>query len=175
MIKFNRAFAMPNKWTFKIKPIKRLLDRYVGNGIDWIDPFAGNNSPAKITNDYNPKTKAVYHMEAVDFIKTLNGEFKGCIFDPPYSYRQVTEHYKLLGKKATRYDTSSQFYNRVLNPLSNLIRPGGFCLSFGWNSGGMGKHRGFKIIEILLVNHGAHHNDTIVTIEKKIQTSIKGD
>jgi len=30
----------------------------------------------------------------------------------------------------------------------------------------MGKNRGFEIVEILLVAHGGHHNDTIVTVEK---------
>lgn len=29
---------------------------------------------------------------------------------------------------------------------------------------------GFEIIEILLVAHGLHHNDTIVTVERKIQS-----
>ena len=46
---------------------------------------------------------------------------------------------------------------------------GGFCISFGWNSNGMGKNRGFEIVEILLVAHGGHHNDTIVTVEKRIK------
>ena len=33
----------------------------------------------------------------------------------------------------------------------------------------MGKNRGFEIVEILLVAHGGHHNDTICTVEKKIE------
>ena len=36
-----RVWAMPNKWTFQIKPIKGLLDKYVSDGKGWIDPFAG--------------------------------------------------------------------------------------------------------------------------------------
>lgn len=36
-----------------------------------------------------------------------------------------------------------------------------------WNSGGFGKNLGFEMIEILLVPHGGHHNDTIVTVERK--------
>jgi len=39
-------------------------------------------------------------------------------------------------------------------------------ISFGWNSGGIGKTNGFEILEILLVAHGAH-NDTICTVERK--------
>ncbi len=36
------------------------------------------------------------------------------------------------------------------------------------NSMGMGKNRGFEIQRILLVPHGGNHNDTIVTVEKKL-------
>lgn len=32
----------------------------------------------------------------------------------------------------------------------------------------MGLKRGFEIVEILLVAHGSNHNDTIVTVEKKV-------
>ena len=43
---------MPNKWTFTIKPIKELLKRYVHKPIhEWIDPFAGENSPAGVQVD----------------------------------------------------------------------------------------------------------------------------
>ena len=49
-MKINRVWAMPNKWTFKIKPIEDLLFRYNVNS-GWVDPFAGMNSPAEFTND----------------------------------------------------------------------------------------------------------------------------
>ena len=42
-------------------------------------------------------------------------------------------------------------------------------MTFGWNSGGIGKTKGFEIVEILMVAHGGWHNDTIVTIEKKVK------
>lgn len=168
----NRKWAMPSMATFTIKPIAELLKRYeVGYG--WVDPYAGNNSPAGWTNDHNPETKAQYHMEALEFVESIGNEkITGALFDPPYSNRQVSEHYRVIGKKATQLDTSTQFYTRVLNPLSELIKIGGLCISFGWNSNGMGKKRGFEIIEILLVAHGGHHNDTIVTVERKIQSKL---
>lgn len=167
-IKMHWARAMPSKDTFTIKPIKELLERY-NVGSNWIDPFAGDNSPAGITNDHNPEKNAIYHLEAEEFVKMYPDEqFDGGLFDPPYSYRQVSEHYKVLNKKATQLDTSTRFYNRVLNPLANVIKTGGYNIHFGWNSNAMGKNRGFEIIEILLVAHGGHHNDTIVTVERKL-------
>ena len=169
-----RKWAMPSYATFTIKPIAELLNRYIGNGINWIDPFAGDNSPVQITNDHNPERESEYHLEALEFvekIKELTGieQFDGALFDPPYSYRQVSEHYKVIGKKATQLDTSTNFYNRVLNPLAKIIKVGGYCISFGWNTNAIGKNRGFEIIEILIVAHGGHHNDTLVTVEKKIK------
>jgi hypothetical protein len=77
-IAFNREFAMPSAWTFTILPIKKLLDRYVGNGKGWVDPFAGNNSPAEITNDMNPERKATHHMEATEFCMTSKDSLTEC-------------------------------------------------------------------------------------------------
>lgn len=54
-----------------------------------------------------------------------------------------------------------------MDEIARIVAPGGLVISFGWDSTGMGKGRGFETVEILLVNHGACHNDTIVTVERK--------
>ena len=166
---------MPSAWTFTIKPINELLSRYVGSGKNWIDPFAGDNSPAEYTNDMHPERKARYHMDSEDFCKMITAMYRstdrladGILFDPPYSYRQVSEHYKEIGKKARSIDTSANFYNRVMNASCDIIKPGGYAISFGWNTQGFGKNRGFEQIEILIVAHGGHHNDTLCTVEQKL-------
>lgn len=180
-VKFSRVWAMPSMHTFTIKPIADLLLRYVGtddmftkkNGL-WIDPFSGENSPAQETNDHNPVKPTKHHMEAIDFVDLFNDQsVDGALFDPPYSYRQVSEHYKVIGKKATSQDTSTNFYNRVLNPLANKIKVGGYCISFGWNTNGAGECRGFEQVEIMIVAHGGHHNDTLVTVERKVKHITK--
>ena len=51
--------------------------------------------------------------------------------------------------------------------IARIIKPKGIAICFGWNSMGLGKNRGFKMIEILLVPHGGSKNDTIVTVELK--------
>ena len=166
----NRVWAMPNKWTFTIKPIAELLSRYVGDGKGWIDPFAGMTSPAEFTNDLSPFSPSTYHLEAEQFCKELKGTYKGILFDPPYSYRQISECYKGVGLKASQLDTSNQFYNRVKNAACDKVQ--NYAISFGWSSNGFGKNRGFEIIEILLIAHGEHHNDTIVTVERKVQAVL---
>lgn len=164
---------MPNAWTFTIKPISELLKRYVKDDEEWVDPFAGKFSPAKWTNDGHPDRIARFHLDAYDFAKTceqLTGRpiFDGVLFDPPYSNRQISEHYKELGKKASALDTSARFYSRVKSELASKIKKGGYAISFGWNTVGFGKKNGFEIIEILIVSHGGAKNDTLVTVEIKL-------
>lgn len=167
-IVYTRVWAMPSPWTFTIQPIRALLEKYVGDGKGWIDPFAGKNSPAEIRNDHNLEMPAEYHLEAIDFAKQLTGRYKGVLFDPPYSFRQISEHYKIIGKKASRLDTSSRFYGQVRNALCEKIVQGGIAISFGWNTNGFGKARGFKIIEILSIAHGGNKNDTTAVVEVKL-------
>lgn len=158
---------MPNKNTFLIKPIAGLLERYkVGRG--WIDPFAGWYSNAEITNDLNEKAPTQYHLEAIDFLKQVEGGFIGGLYDPPYSLRQIMECYDGIGHKVDKKWATTKFYSEAKQYLADKIIPGGIVISFGWNSIGMGKNRGFEIIEILLVSHGRLHNDTIVTVERKL-------
>lgn len=167
-MKFNRIWAMPNKWTFKIKPIAKLIYSYVGDGEGWIDPFAGENSPAEITNDLNPVRPAKFHLHAKDFAQTLSGTYKGVLFDPPYSLRQTKECYEGIGYTMSQEDTQV-FPNNIKDLLADKIELGGYAICFGWNSGGFGKNLGFEMVEVLLIPHGGHHYDTIVTVEKKIK------
>lgn len=166
-IAFSRVWAMPSAWTFTIHPIKVILDKYVGDGIGWVDPFAGDNSPAEFTNDHNPERKSESHIEAIAFCHGLNGRYKGVLFDPPYSFTQVKEHYTKLGQKVTKENTSMKFYEGVKTAMCEKIEIGGYAISFGWNTNGFGKGRGFEIIEIMAVAHGGSKNDTFVTVEKK--------
>ena len=162
----NRIWAMSSPWTFSIKPIKNLLDRYISPTQKWCDPFAGKYSPAQIKNDLNGEHE--FCMDALDFLKTRkDGEFDGVLLDPPYSYRQVSEHYKKAGIKVTSWHTSAGYNSALKNEVKRILKPGGFVICFAWNSTGMGKNREFKIIEILLVCHGSYKNDTIVVVEKQ--------
>ena len=169
----NYARAAPNKWTFTIEPIAQLLRNYIpSGGLGWADPFSGMNSPAQYTNDINMEMPTRHHLLADEFCDMLStasdvADLEGVIFDQPYSYRQITECYTKVGLKASQLDTSSNFYNRVMNAICDKIKPGGLAISFGWNTNGFGINRGFHPIEILVVAHGQHHNDTLVVVEKK--------
>ena len=168
----NRFWAMANRWTFQIKPIKDLLDKYVGNGKGWIDPFAGMSTLAEFTNDLNPQMPSTFHLDALEFLGHLEGQYKGILFDPPYSYRQMKECYAAIGMGRITARHATNFYGDLRAEIQDKIMLGGFAISFGWNSIGMGKTHGFEIIEILLVCHGGAHNDTIVTVDRKVTSRM---
>lgn len=166
-ITIKRAFAMPSPYTFSIKPFKELVDKYHDTKKLWIDPFAGFNSPCKESNDLNPDSPAKYHMQAVDFVKRYE-QIDGVLFDPPYSPAQIVRCYKSAGLDVTQETTQNgRLYKEVRDEITKRIKPGGIVMSFGWNSTGFGKKRGFVPIEILICSHGGAHNDTIAVVERK--------
>jgi len=177
-MKINRVWSMPNKNTFSIKPIEKLIKKYnqmlinefgAGNLIS-IDPFANNSKIAKITNDLDKNYNTNYHLDATDFLKTFdNNSINLVLYDPPYSSRQVVECYKKLDKTVNKATTQSSYWTKQKKEIGRIVKKDGIVISCCWNSGGIGKKYGFEIQEILLVAHGGWHNDTIVTVEKKIK------
>jgi len=162
---------MPNKWTFQIKPIAKLLKEEITPGF-WVDPYAGQSSPATITNDLHPDSKADEHLDALDFLTKLQFEYDGVLFDPPYSLRQLKECYDSIGIKPDPEIFRADYISKQKDIISRIIKPNGKAICFGWNSIGLGKNRGFKLERILLVAHGRSHNDTIVTVERKMNGSL---
>lgn len=160
---------MPNKNTFTIKPINVLLKKHVTD--NWIDPFANSfvfDWATVITNDINPEYNTNYNLDALEFLKKFkDNSVNGVIFDPPYSPRQIKECYDSIGKAITQETTQSTFWSKLKDEIKRIVIPNGKVISFGWNSNGMGKNRGFKPIQILLISHGGNHNDTICVVERK--------
>ena len=89
------------------------------------------------------------------------------VLDPPYTTRQVSEHYKKNGGLCSSWQTSSGWTAKLKREMGKKIRTGEKVISFGYNSAGIGKINGFEITRILLVNHGGDHYDTICTVSKK--------
>lgn len=148
-MEITRKWAMPNKRTFTIKPIAEIIEKYKKEGL-WLDPFP-----------------FPYKEDALKYLSTFEDDCAdGVLFDPPYSPRQLKECYDSQGM--VLHDTKSSVWAEWKDKIANKIKPNGLCLSFGWSSQGLGKNRGFEIIEIMLVAHGGNHNDTIITVERKI-------
>lgn len=160
--KFSTAWAMPSRWTFQIPPIAEFVYRHLEGSVI-VDPFSGESSIGTHRNDL-----ARGGVDAEEFCRSLLSQGVRAdvvIFDPPYSPRQIAECYESIGKKTTFEDTQSSFWGRIRRPLADLLKPDGIALSFGWQSSGFGKN--WETLEILLVQHGGAHNDTICVAQRK--------
>ena len=165
---FSRAWEMPNSNTFDIKCIGRLIHKYHKAGMESVDPFANKNRIAKITNDLDPAFGTDYCMDALLFLRQFETGSKDLVlYDPPYSPRQVSECYKKMGMTVNMQTTQSSFWGDLKKEIARIVKPNGVVISFGWNTNGIGKTKGFEILEILTVAHGGQHNDTLCTVERK--------
>ena len=164
IMNIERKWCMPNKHTFQIKPIKEFLQFHLAeiSPDKIVDPFCGESTLAGIRNDIR-----FGGIDALDFLKKIEtGSVSAVLFDPPYSLRQLKECYEGIGRALTWYE-SKFYFHEIKDEIKRITTTGSVVFSFGWNSGGMGMNRNFKMLDILLVPHGGLHNDTIVVKEIK--------
>ena len=163
-IKFDRVFSMPNKNTFEMKPAREFIYEYIG----WYgqsnrsyDPFCGTSKFALFRNDIRQTG-----IDSTDWLQSLEDECAERVyFDPPYSPRQLKECYDDIGE--TLHDTKSSVWKNWKYEIARITQPGGYVLSFGNNSVGIGNCNGFEMERIRLIPHGGNHYDTICTAERK--------
>ena len=177
----NSPFNMP----VVQKLIKKTISQIAGkNKIRIIDPFAREyRQPGCITisNDLNPKIDAMYNLEMNDFgelmyEKLLQGEIDqvDLVFhDPPYSLRQLKDHYDDIGAHLKQWQTHNM-WGRGLDALAKCVKVGGYAISLNWHSHGYGKKRGFQKIGVYVIEQVAAPDryDLIMTIEKKVQSVL---
>lgn len=169
-IKIVRKWAMPNSKTFSILPIKNFIEEHIQGAKVIVDPFANDSTYGTITNDLNPEFNTTYHLDALEFMRKLDSGIADVVlYDPPYSVTQASQCYKSYGKNKLSIGVSNaKYWSLLKKEISRVVKKDGICISFGWNSNGIGMSNGMKILEILLVPHGGSHYDTIVTLEKKL-------
>lgn len=170
------------------KHIRKILNDYirlatVNNGyqeINACDPFARESfttlEPSFITNDLNEMMPTDYHLEFADFAEMMSEqkqEFDLVFFDPPYSLRQLKDCYDNIGYQLEQWQTQKP-WSKGKDILAPLIKPGGYVISFGWHSHGFGTHRGFakKAVYLFQSMGREERYDTIMTIERKVQTTL---
>ena len=73
-IAIQKTWAMPNSKTFTIKPIKQFVEDEVNKGGVIVDPFANECKYGTIRNDLNPEFDTDYHMDALQFLQSLDDE-----------------------------------------------------------------------------------------------------
>ena len=169
-MEIRREWAMPNKNTFSINPVKKLINKYVSPGTMSIDPFANNSEIATITNDLDTQYDTNYHLDALEFLKLFKDNSVDIVlYDPPFSPRQVSESYKKLKKSVNMETTQASYWSKQKDEIARILKVNGICIRCGWNTNGIGKNRGFSQEELLIIAHGAQHNDTLVLVERKVE------
>lgn len=177
-----RVWAMPHGNTFRIKPIRELVEATIRAhpGV-WIDPFANDSAVRRLltlTNDINPDMPTDRHMDALAFLQSLETDsVDGIIFDPPFSIHQINTVYAGFGDEKP-VKQSTRYYVEMLR----VLRDGGKVITCGWNSNGMPatlkrdeigrrvkgkKNTGCALEKLLVVAHGGGHNDTLVCVINK--------
>jgi len=163
MVTFDRIFSMPNKYTFEMKPAKDFIYGYLGTSNKIYDPFCGISKIAVFRNDM-----AETGIDSTDWLKSLEDECADLVlFDPPYSPRQLKECYNNIGMPL--HNTKSSVWKVWKAEIARITTLGGYVLSFGNNSMGIGVSNGFELERVRLIPHGGNHYDTICTAEKKIR------
>jgi len=159
-----RKWEMPNRYTFRMKAVESLLKEEMAG--TWVDPFCGIASPAQIRNDADESIEADSHEDGLEFLRGLEpASVDGLLFDPPHSVEQALRKYK---PKHNGTAGRTEYQARCKDEIARIVRKGGKAICFGWDSTGIGKTRGFELQRVLLICHGGHRNDTIVTVELSI-------
>lgn len=126
-----------------------------------LDPFARNCKWGTATNDIDPSTSAEYHMDALDFLRSIPfTDWADCvIFDPPFSARQAQEKYE-AGHVNVYSDPG--YVRKCMVEIVRLLKTNGTLVKLGFNS-----TRHNPILEcshLYYINSGGNHNDVCCSI-----------
>ena len=143
-----------------------------------VDLYAGANNIADITNDYDKSFQTKYHMEAIQFLKTLDdNSCDTVICDPPtdasngkywkdkLNLPKIT--YNVNGKEKVIYYTRADYWSVLKKEISRVVKIGGVVIYSGCTSTGVGKKLGFELKELNILCHGGWTPDTYITVETK--------
>lgn len=168
---------MPNKDTFTIQPIRERVERALANSTCSVDPFARDKRWATWTNDIDPTRAAEHHMEARDFLRMLierGVRADLVLLDPPYSPTQIKRAYESAGLQCSATDTqNARLWKECRELLTRIALPGAVAITCGWHSTGMCAP--WTKTEVLIVNHGGAHNDTICVTSSLANAEISHD
>mgnify|MGYP006408191431 CR=1 FL=1 len=146
----------------------RLFD-LAGHGFKIADPYARNcRIGGKYTNDIDPDTTAENHLDALDFLCSLETQgFDAVIFDPPFSEYQA----KRYEHGTANIYTVPGAVKLQMGEIERILKPGGYLLKFGYNTSRNKGH--FDLIKVMVVNHGSNHNDTLVSLWRKASHNLE--
>ena len=151
-------------------PVRRLLLCVLPNNVEQriADPFhfTEDYSTVDLRNNLNPNIPAAYHLDAEHFVEQLKE--KVFLVDPPYSVRQANLHYD-------GFHFEHERMKDLRRSMVNKLKLGGLIIMFGWSSVGMNDHVSFKRELTMIIAHGGYRYDTIVTIDRMVNTNTQSN
>ena len=148
--KIKRVFSKLSKTPFQWKISRKLIKQYC----------------QKKTLDLFPYP---YKFDALDEIKKHGTSSLDCILkDPPYSNYQLKKQYDDKGLAISNHNRV--YFGKLDREIKRVVKPGGIVITWSWNSK---RIMGFELQDIILCNHGSMHNDTIITIQKKMNHGLE--
>lgn len=148
-----------HRYTFDVQPIRHWVEGQCEGRT--LNLFAGKTklNVDETRNDLDPDALADYRMDALEFLRTWQGQkFETILLDPPYAYRKSMEMYK--GIKCSPF-------RQLKDEIPKCLTQDGRVITFGYHSVVMGQNRGFKVERIALFSHGGAIHDTIATVEQR--------
>src|SRR3990167_7917614 len=156
-VKFTYLSQPPKRYTFEQPRLRIWTESWCKGKV--LNLFAGTTklNVNEFRVDINKDMIADFYGDAFEFIQTTELKFDTIVFDPPYNLRKAREKYKgeYIGS-----DT------KIKNVLKRILNPNCRVISFGYNSVGMSKSRGFEKKAICLVCHNGNNQDTVCLVEE---------
>jgi hypothetical protein len=152
----------PKRYTFEMPKLRVWLESQCKGKV--LNLFAGTTKLAvdEIRNDIDQNVPADYHMDSYEFVLMAikNGwKFDTIVLDPPYNMRKSREKYE------GRWIGS---FTKIKNLIPQLCADNAIVITFGYDTTGMSKSRGFEKIGICLICHNGDHHDTLCVVERKV-------
>jgi threonine dehydrogenase-like Zn-dependent dehydrogenase len=157
------------RWTFEYRPAREFVEERLQGRV--LNACAGKThldyDGEIVRNDLNREMDADFHVdvdELADHFDPLS--FDTIVFDPPYDDIQAVDKYDSLRADGVL---------RAFDQFTELVRPGGAVITFGWNSWGMRSHDVFDREETVLFQRGPVKRDVIATVDRRNNWSLQTD
>jgi len=147
----------PRKYTFEQPKLKEWCEKWCKGEV--LNLFAGKTklNVDEFRVDSDKEMNPGFCGDAYEFITTTMMKFDTVVYDPPYNIRKAREKY---GGRYIGIGT------KIKNGLPKILNENARIISFGYDSVGMAKIRGFEKIALCVVCHSGDHNDTICLVEE---------
>ena len=162
---FTYLIQPPNRYTFRAPRVKLWTEQWCVGKV--LNLFAGQTilNVDEIRVDIDTDCPADFHEDAYEFVYKLIGNenwnilFDTIILDPPWNYRKAREKYE--GRWIGRL-------TKLKDILPKIMKCDGRVISWGYDTVGMSRMRGFEKLAICIVCHSGDHNDSIGLVERRI-------